>query len=91
MWGEEPSAKVLQTNIEAWCAKIEKVIIEQRLDSVHLQQIQDILHIDYAYAGKICNVLEGRGLLGPDTMKTGHRQVLVRPLIVDWRQDYLIP
>ncbi len=78
MWDEEPSAKVLRHNIRAWCAQIERIVKERRLDSLHLQRIRDILHVSRDNAEMVADALECRGLLGPYDMALGARPVLVK-------------
>jgi len=83
IWNERPSAKVVQHNVEAWCAKLERVFKDRRVDSLHPQQIEEILHINRFNAALVCDALEGRGLVGPYDMATGRHPVLVRSLVAD--------
>ena len=45
MWDEQPPVKVWRNNVEAWCAKIERLVKERCMESIHLQHIQNVLHV----------------------------------------------
>jgi len=75
MWGEQPSVKIWRSNIEAWCEKIERLVIERRMDSIHLRHIQNVLHISYGNAENVCEELKSRGILGPYDVATGRHRV----------------
>jgi hypothetical protein len=76
MWDEQPSGKVVQNNIAAWCCKIEKLIAEQKMESIHFQHIQGFLRISHDNAVLVCNALVGDGVLGSYDMATGRYPVL---------------
>lgn len=76
MWAEQPSGKVVQNNIAAWCCKIEKLIAEQKMESIHFQHIQGFLRISHDNAVMVCNALIGDGVIGPYDMATGRYPVL---------------
>lgn len=76
MWAEQPSGKVVQNNIAAWCCKIEKLIAEQKMEFIHFQHIQGFLRISHDNAVMVCNALIGDGVLGSYDMVTGRYPVL---------------
>ena len=76
MWAEQPSGKVVQNNIAAWCCKIEKLIAEREMESVHFQHIQNFLRISHDNAVVVCDRLVTDGVLGPYDMATGRYSVL---------------
>ena len=76
MWDEQPSGKVVQNNIAAWCCKIEKLIAEQKMESIHFHHIQGFLRISHDNAVMVCNALIGDGVIGPYDMATGRYPVL---------------
>ena len=77
MWDEQPSVKVWRNNIEAWCAKIERLIEERCMESIHLRHIQNVLHVSCGNATVVCEALQNRGVLGPYDMATGRHRVLI--------------
>ena len=76
MWAEQPSGKVVQNNIAAWCCKIEKLIAEQKMESIHFQHIQGFLRISHDNAVMVCNALIENGVLGQYDMATDRYPVL---------------
>ncbi len=76
MWDEQPSVKVFHNNIAAWCYKIEKLISEQKMESIHLQHIQGFLRISHGNATVVCDTLVKDGVLGSYDMATGRYPVL---------------
>ena len=76
MWDKPLSVKVFQNNIEAWCCKIEKLIAEQKMESIHFQHIQNFLRISHDNAVMVFNALIGDGVIGPYDMATGRYPVL---------------
>ena len=77
MWDEQPPIKVWRNNIEAWCAKIERLVTERCMDSIYLQHIQNFLRISYGNATMVCSALQNRGVLGPYDAATGRHRVLI--------------
>ena len=77
IWDEQPSVHEWRNNIEAWCAKIERLVKERCMDSIHLQHIQNVLRVSYGNATMVCAALENRGVLGSYDMATGRHQVLI--------------
>ena len=77
MWDEQPPVKVWRNNIEAWCTKIERLVNERCMDSIHLQHIQNVLHVSCGNATMVCEALQNRGVLGPYDMATGRHRVLI--------------
>ena len=76
MWDEQPPVKVWRNNIEAWCAKIERLVKDRCMTSIHLLQVQNVLHISHDNAVMVCTKLESRGVLGPYDISTGRHRVL---------------
>ena len=76
MWDKQPSGKVVQNNIAAWCCKIEKLIAEQKMESIHFQHIQGFLRISHDNAVMVCNALIGDSVLGSYDMAIGRYPVL---------------
>ena len=76
MWDEQPSGKIVENNIAAWCCKIEKMISEQKMESIHFQHIQGFLRISHHNAVMVCNALIGDSVLGSYDMATGRYPVL---------------
>ena len=77
MWDEQPPVKVWRNNIEAWCAKIERLVKERCMESIHLQHIQNVLRVSYGNATMVCDALTNRGILGPYDMATDRHRVLI--------------
>lgn len=77
VWDEQPPVKVWRNNVEAWCAKIERLVRERCMDSIHLQHIQNFLRISYGNATMVCEALRNRGVLGPYEAMTGRHRVLI--------------
>ncbi len=77
MWDEQPPVKVWRNNIDAWCAKIERLVKERCMESIHLQHIQNVLHVSCGNATMVCEALQNRGVLGPYDMATGRNRVLI--------------
>ena len=77
MWEVQPPVKVIRNNVEAWCAKIERLVKERRMESIHLQHIQNFLRISTSNATMVCEALEDRGILGPYDAATGRHPVLM--------------
>ena len=77
MWDEQPPVNVWRDNIEAWCAKIERLVKDRCMDSIHLQHIQNVLRVSYGNATMVCDALTNRGVLGPYEMATGRHRVLI--------------
>ena len=75
MWDEQPLVKVWQNNVEAWCAKIERLVTERCMDSIHLQHIQNVLRVSYDNAKTVCAALVNRGVLESYDMMTGRYAV----------------
>ena len=76
MWDKQPSGKVVQNNIAAWCCKIEKLIAEQKMKSIHFQHIQGSLRISHDNVVMVCDALIGDSVLGSYDMATGRYPVL---------------
>ena len=77
MWDEQPPVKVWRNNIEAWCAKIERLVKERCMTSIHLRHIENVLHVSCGNATMVCEALQNRGVLGPYDMATGRNRVLI--------------
>ena len=77
MWDEQPPVKVWRNNVEAWCAKIERLVKERCMESIHLQHIQNVLHVSCGNTTMVCEALQNRGVLGPYDMATGRHRVLI--------------
>ena len=77
LWDEQPPVKVWRNNVEAWCAKIERLVKERCMESIHLQHIQNVLHVSYGNATMVCEALQNRGVLGPYDMATGRHRVII--------------
>ncbi len=77
VWDEQPPVKVWRNNVEAWCAKIERLVKERCMESIHLQHIQNVLHVSYGNATMVCEALQNRGVLGPYDMATGRHRVFI--------------
>lgn len=77
LWDEQPPIKVWRNNVEAWCAKIERLVNERCMDSIHLQHIQNVLHVSCGNATMVCDILVNRGVLGPYDAATGRHRVLI--------------
>ena len=77
LWDEQPPVKVWRNNVEAWCAKMERLVTERCMDSIHLQHIQNFLRISCSNATMVCEALQNRGVLGPYDMTTGRHRVLI--------------
>ena len=75
LWDEQPPVKVWRNNIEAWCAKIERLVTERCMDSIHLQHIQNVLRVGYDNAKTVCAALVNRGVLESYDMMTGRYAV----------------
>ena len=75
MWDEQPPVKVWRNNVEAWCAKIERLVKERCMDSIHLQHIQNVLRESYDNAKTVCAALVNRGVLESYDMMTGRYAV----------------
>ena len=76
MWEEEPPVAVYRNNIEAWRAKIEKLIQSKNLSSIHFQHIQNHLRISRAHAQEVCFGLESDGIIGAFDYARSRYQVL---------------
>jgi hypothetical protein len=76
MWEEEPPVVVYRNNIEAWCARIEKLIQSKNLSSIHFQHIQNYLRISRAHAQEVCLGLESDGIIGAFDYARSRYQVL---------------
>ena len=77
LWDEQPPVKVWRNNIEAWCAKIERLVKERCMTSIHLQHIQNVLHVSCGNATMVREALQNRGVLGPYDMATGRHRVFI--------------
>ena len=77
MWDEQPPVKVWRNNIEAWCAKIERLVKERCMTSIHLRHIENVLHVSCGNATMVCEALQNRGVLGPYDAATGRHRVLI--------------
>ena len=77
MWDEQPPVKVWRNNIDAWCAKIERLVKERCMTSIHLRHIENVLHVSCGNATMVCVALQNRGVLGPYDMATGRNRVLI--------------
>lgn len=77
MWDEQPPVKVWRNNIDAWCAKIERLVKERCMTSIHLRHIGNVLHVSCGNATMVCEALQNRGVLGPYDMATGRNRVLI--------------
>ena len=77
MWDEQPPVHVWRNNIEAWCAKIERLIKERCMDSIHRLHIRNVLHVSYDTTMIVCEALEDRGILGAFDSATGRHLILI--------------
>ena len=77
MWDELPPVHVWRTNIEAWCAKVERLVRERCMDSIHRLHIRNVLHVSYDTTMIVCESLEDRGILGAFDHATGRHLVLI--------------
>ena len=77
MWDEQPPVKVWRNNVEAWCAKIERLVKERCMTSIHLRHIENVLHVSYGNATMVCDALQNRGVLGPYDAATDRHRVLI--------------
>lgn len=77
MWDEHPPVNVWRNNIEAWCAKIERIVKERCMASIHLKHIQNVLRVSNGNATMVCAALENRGVLGSYDMATVRHRVLI--------------
>lgn len=77
MWDEQPPVKVWRNNVEAWCAKIERLVKERCMESIRLQHIQNVLHVSCGNATMVCEALQNRGVLGPYDAATGRHRVFL--------------
>ena len=77
MWDEQSPVKVWRNNVEAWCAKIERLVKERCMTSIHLRHIENVLHVSCGNATMVCEALQNRGVLGPYDMTTGRHRVLI--------------
>lgn len=77
MWDEQPSVHVWRNNIEAWCAKIERLVKERCMTSIHLRHVENVLHVSCGNATMVCDALQNRGVLGPYDAATGRHRVLI--------------
>ena len=77
MWDEQPPVKIWLNNVEAWCAKIERLIKERCMKAVHPRHVQNFLRISYGNAAMVCDALHNRGILGPYDAATGRHRVLI--------------
>ena len=75
LWDEQPPVMVWCNNVEAWCAKIERLVKERCMDSIHLQHIQNVLRVSYDNAKTVCAALVDRGVLESYDMLTGRYAV----------------
>ena len=76
MWDSPLSAKVMKNNVDAWCVKIERLISEQCMESIHFQHIKGFLRISHVNAVMVCNQLVKDGVLGSYDMGLGRYPVL---------------
>ncbi len=76
MWDEQPPVAVVRNNVEAWCARIERIVRERHMGSIHIQHIQNVLRVSSGNATMVCDALVNRGLLGPYDMSTGRYAVM---------------
>ena len=77
LWDEQPPVKVWRNNVEAWCAKIERLVEERCMTSIHLRHIENVLHVSGGNATMVCEALQNRGVLGPYDAATGRHRVLI--------------
>ena len=77
LWDEQPPVKVWRNNVEAWCAKIERLVKERCMTSIHLRHIENVLHVSCGNATMVCEALQNRGVLGPYDAATGRHRVLI--------------
>ena len=75
VWVEQPP--VYTDIFEARCAKIGALIREQRMESIHLNHVQNVLGVSADMAKSICDALAGRGMLGQHDKPTNRYSVLV--------------
>ena len=75
LWDEQPPIKVWRNNVEAWCAKIERLVKERCMTSIHLRHIENVLHVSCGNATMVCEALQNRGVLGPYDAATGRHRV----------------
>ena len=77
LWDELPPVHVWRNNIEAWCAKIERLVRERCMSSIHRLHIRNLLHVSYDATRMVCEALEDRGILGAFDPATGRHLVLI--------------
>jgi len=77
MWDELPPVHVWRNNVEAWCAKIERLVRERCMGSIHRLHIRNLLHVSYDATRIVCEALEDRGILGAFDPATGRHLVLM--------------
>ena len=75
LWDEQPPVKVYDNIVDARCAKIERLVKERCMDSIHLQHIQNVLRVSYDNAKTVCAALVNRGVLESYDMMTGRYAV----------------
>ena len=75
VWTEQPP--VYTDIFEERCAKIGALIRDQRMDSIHLYHVQNVLGVSLDMAKSICDALAGRGLLGPHDKATNRYSVQI--------------
>ena len=77
MWDEQPPVTVWRNNIDAWCAKIERLVRDRCMDTIHRLHIRNVLHVSYDTTMIVCEALEDRGILGAFDPATGRHLVLI--------------
>ena len=75
VWTEQPP--VYTDIFEERCAKIGALIRDQRMDSIHLYHVQNVLGVSLDMAKSVCDALAGRGLLGPHDKATNRYSVQI--------------
>ena len=75
MWAEQPP--VYTDIFEARCAKIGALIREQRMESIHLNHVQNVLGVSLDKAKSVCDALIDRGVLGSHDKATNRYSVQI--------------
>ena len=71
----EQPANVWSNIEEAWYGRVERIVKERSLATIHRSHIRNVLHISDNDTAMVCDELERRGVLGPLDPATGRHQV----------------
>ena len=75
VWVEQPP--MYRDAFEARCAKIESLIRQQRLESIHLNHVQNVLGLGLDKVQAVCDALVDRGILSPHDQATNRYSVRI--------------